>query len=82
MTTSTIQKWGNSQGIRIPKHILNELKWHNNEAITIKAENEKIIIEKLKQDKRKNINELFADFDGQYTATEIDWGKAVGKEIW
>ncbi len=82
MTTSTIKKWGNSQGVRIPKHILDQLEWKNNEKITIKTEDKKIIIEKTNKKKRKNIKELFADFDGEYNYTEFDWGKTVGKEIW
>ena len=28
------------------------------------------------------IEDLFADFDGEYEAIEIDWGKPMGKEIW
>lgn len=81
MTTS-IQKWGNSQGIRIPKYILDAIKWHDNEEISIKTEGDRIIIEKADKAERKNIKELFADFDGQYVPTDIDWGKPVGKEIW
>jgi len=29
-----------------------------------------------------NIDELFADFEGNCTTTEIDWGEPVGKEVW
>ena len=52
--TTTIQKWGNSQGIRIPKTILDTVKWTENEKIILVVENEKIIMEKAKK-KRKNI---------------------------
>lgn len=44
------------------------------------AENDKIVIEKA--EKRKNIRELFADFHGEYTPVEIDWGEPVGEEVW
>lgn len=80
--TTTIQKWGNSQGIRLPKYILEAINWNGNEEIEIKTEDGKIIIEKSTQNERKNIKELFADFDGEYQPTVIDWGKPVGKEIW
>lgn len=80
--TTTIQKWGNSQGIRIPKHILATIKWQENEKLNITTENEKIIIEKIKVEKRKNIKELFSNFEGKYSPIEIDWGKPVGNEIW
>ena len=76
-----IQKWGNSQGVRIPKILLDTVKWKENEQIVIVVDNDKLIIEKAK-DKRKNIKELFADYKGEYEPTEIDWGNPEGKEIW
>lgn len=79
--TTTIQKWGNSQGIRIPKTILDTVKWTENEKIILVVENEKIIMEKAKK-KRKNIKELFADYEGKYEPIEIEWGEAKGEEIW
>ena len=78
--TTTIQKWGNSQGIRIPKSILDTINWTENEEIIILIKDEKIVIEKAK--KRKNIKELFKDYKGKYEPTEIDWGEPVGDEIW
>lgn len=79
--TTTIQKWGNSQGIRIPKILLDEVDWNENEQLFVSVEKGKIIIEKAKP-KRKTIAELFADFNGEYTTEEIDWGEPKGAEIW
>ena len=79
--TTTIQKWGNSQGIRIPKNILDSVNWSENEQIIIAVDNGKLIIEKAKK-KRKNIKELFANYNGKYEPVEIDWGNPEGKEIW
>lgn len=80
MTTS-IQKWGNSQGVRIPKILLDTVKWSEDEQVTIVVDNGKLIIEKAKE-KRKNIKELFADYKEEYTPTEIDWEKPEDEEIW
>lgn len=80
--TITIQKWGNSHGIRLPKHLLDEVNWNENEEVELKIENKKIIIEKVSKIKKKNIEELFADYDGTYEAVEISWGEPVGEEIW
>ncbi|MCD8214128.1 MAG: AbrB/MazE/SpoVT family DNA-binding domain-containing protein [Clostridiales bacterium] len=79
MVTS-IQKWGNSQGIRIPKAMLDSLKWNSNTEITLTAEEYKIIIKK--SNSRKTIKELFEGYDGNYEPTQIDWGEPVGNEIW
>ena len=43
--TTTIQKWGNSQGIRIPKFILETLHWSGSEQLVVTAKDDKIIIE-------------------------------------
>ena len=94
--TTMIQKWGNSQGVRIPKVILDSVNWSENEKIVIIVDNGKLVIkiviivdngklviEKAKEEhKRKNIKELFKDYKEDYTPVEIDWGKPEGDEIW
>ena len=79
--TTTIQKWGNSQGIRIPKIILDSVNWEENEKIIIIVEDGRLIMEKAEK-KRKNIKELFANYNEKYKPEEIDWGKPEGEEIW
>ena len=72
--TTMIQKWGNSQGVRIPKVILDSVNWSENEKIVIIVDNGKLVIEKAKEEhKRKNIKELFKDYKEDYTPVEIDW---------
>lgn len=78
--TTKIQKWGNSQGIRIPKFILEAVHWNENENLVLKTDNDKLIIEKA--ERRKNIMELFANFDGEYVPIEMTWGDPVGEEVW
>jgi len=77
----TISKWGNSQGIRIPKKYLDQLGLKVGEKVDIKIEDGKIVIIPLKN-KRKpkiDINQLFKeDYEEN---KEFEWGQ-VGKEIW
>ncbi len=78
-----IRKWGNSQGVRIPKHLLDAVKLTANDEVVIRAENDTLIIEKAAPTQpRKTIKELFADYNGEYTPEEIDWGEKAGKEAW
>lgn len=78
---TTIQKWGNSQGIRLPKIILDDLNIHEGEEVEIFTENNSIIIKPASK-KRKSIQELFDDYNDDYVPEEIDWGKPVGGEVW
>lgn len=79
--TTTIQKWGNSQGVRIPKILLDTVNWSENEEIVIIVENGKLVMEKAKG-KRKNIKELFKDYEEDYKPINVDWGEPEGEEIW
>lgn len=78
--TTNIQKWGNSQGVRIPKMILDSVNWSINENVVIIVDNGKLIIEKTKEHKRKNIKELFESYKGDYEPIEIDFGEPKGLE--
>ncbi|MEG1912562.1 MAG: AbrB/MazE/SpoVT family DNA-binding domain-containing protein [Cloacibacillus sp.] len=79
---ATIQKWGNSQGIRIPKHLLESAGIAADETVEISVEEEKIVITKITTVKRRKIEQIFAGYEGGYESCEIDWGAPVGKEIW
>jgi antitoxin MazE len=78
-----IQKWGNSQGIRFPKHILQETHINVGDELNVFVSNGKIIIEPLNNVKNKyNIKELVARIPKDYVSKELEWGKPVGKEEW
>jgi antitoxin MazE len=85
---TTIVKWGNSQGIRIPKAFLKNIHVSENDHVDIILSDEKIIIKKIKHKKHKTTKERLAEFyvtnceQKHTTQKEIDWGNSVGKEIW
>lgn len=80
--TTSISKWGNGQGIRIPKNVLDFLNWNDSEKVEIIVEDNSIKIKKLSVKERKNIKELFKDYNNVYKKETIDWGEPVGKEVW
>ncbi len=78
-----IQKWGNSQGLRFPKHVLQEVQINIGDELNIFVSNGKIIIEPLNYIKNKyNIKELVSQMPQNYSSKELDWGEPVGKEEW
>ena len=77
-----IQKWGNSQGIRIPKTVLKSLNLKQNDSVEIITNQDTIIIKKLNNKKHLTLEERLKNFNGEYNAQEVDWGKPKGKEIW
>jgi antitoxin MazE len=85
---TTIVKWGNSQGIRIPKTFLKNIHVSENDPVDIILSGEKIIIKKIKYKKHKTTRERLVEFYGvnfgqkSISQKEIDWGTTVGKEKW
>jgi antitoxin MazE len=78
---TTIQKWGNSQGIRIPKIMLDDLEIAEGGQVELLSENGLIIIKPAIMT-RKIIEELFDGYTGDCHEEEMDWGDPVGNEIW
>ncbi len=76
-----LQKWGNSQGIRIPKQLLLTASFKEGDEVDITAEYDKIIIKHVEKPVKKyRIEELFADYSGGTKQAEEDWGIPSGKE--
>lgn len=81
---TTISKWGNSQGVRIPKELLDKVNLAQNDVVEVIADDENIIIKKSKKrtKKYKTIQERFQGFADAYDFEIINWGKPEGHEIW
>ena len=86
---TTIRKWGNSQGIRISKEIMNYTGLNENDRVKIVIYNGKMVIEKVNKPKYSNLQErLEAFYDKPIesifveSSQEIDTGEPLGGEIW
>jgi antitoxin MazE len=79
MEQIAVRSWGNSLGIRIPKKILNQLNIQASDVLQLYVENDTIIIKK--QFKHKSFEERLADYNGEITVSEFDWGEPVGREL-
>lgn len=79
---TTIQKWGNSQGIRLPKKILEDLNFGENEVVEVKEFNGNILIQKSIRH-YTDLDELFEGYASGYKCSEYDFGEDVGQEkVW
>lgn len=94
MVTSTLTKWGNSQGVIIPKSVCEDLGVSVGDSVVFDTKRPGVLevrpLERRRTIPRTSIDELFADWDGTYeppsdwptVGNEIDWGEPVGAEIW
>jgi len=74
-----IKKWGNSNAVRIPKELLDNLGLKENDKIEIKIEDNKLIIEPVY--KHKTLDERISEYKGEYNYGEWDTGKPKGNEV-
>lgn len=79
---ATIQKWGNSQGIRIPKAFLEALGMSENEVVELDRVNDNIVIKKTKKENNLTLDDIFKGYSDECEAEKFDWGAPVGKEVW
>jgi len=76
-----IQKWGNSQGVRIPKNILEAVSLKENDAVRIEAEKDCIVIFP-EINKHRTLEERFAGYTEKMRCEEWQTDKPEGKEAW
>ena len=76
-----LQKWGNSDGIRIPSNILKALNLKTNDTINLEQVEDKIVISK-KAKSKMSLAEKFREYHGENLAKEFSWDNKKGKEIW
>lgn len=76
-----LQKWGNSDGIRIPSSLLKLLNLKTDDILNMTLENDKIIITKPKKT-RISLKERFEKYNGENLAKDFSWDEDKGKEIW
>ena len=78
---TTVKAWGNSQGIRLSKEILNSAGIAVNEVLDVTVSNGMITL--IKPFRHKTLEERAAEFDGKLMLDgEYNWGDAVGREVW
>ena len=78
----TINKWGNSQGIRFPKDLLKKLHAQIGSSLKVEIQDGKIILEPVFVPKIYDIHELAKQIEVVEKQEEVSWGVAEGKEIW
>jgi len=78
-----VQKWGNSQGLRFPKTILEEAQIDVGDEVNVTVQDGKIIVETVNKLRNTyDLKELVSKIPKDYRAEEVDWAPPVGKEEW
>ena len=84
-----VQKWGNSQGLRLTKALLNEAGIHVGDDVNVSVQKGQIIVEPVSSvlgvssvRGRYDLETLLSQMLEEYQPEELDWGPPAGKEVW
>ncbi len=76
-----VKAWGNGQGVRFSKELLDTIGVHVNEFLDVQIKDGSIILSKTF--KHKTLEERAAEFQGKTGPyEEFPWGEAKGREQW
>jgi antitoxin MazE len=78
---TTIQKWGNSLGVRLPKNVTESQSLKAGSIVRITTNKTGIAITVQKKP-APTLSSLLKGISPKNKHAEVDWGKALGGEIW
>lgn len=78
-----IQKWGNSQGLRISKNLLADARLNIGDEVDISVKEGIMVVAPAKRIRgRHSLKDLVARISKSDQPGEVDWGEPGGKEVW
>ncbi len=81
MMVSKVKKWGNSQGLRLSKQLLELAGIAVGDDVQIIASEHQILVKKATLPKY-DLRELVSRIPKSYKTREVNFGRAVGREEW
>ena len=77
-----IQRWGNSQGLRIPKEVLAEANIEVGDEVEVRVVDGKVVVTPLRFVRgRLALADLVAAIPSGTPVREFDWGSPEGDEV-
>jgi antitoxin MazE len=78
-----IQRWGNSQGLRITRQMLEDAHISVGDEVDVAVRDGLIMIAPVRPVRGKHsLKELVSRIPKNYRTEELDWGDPVGREAW
>ena len=81
--TTKIQKWGNSQGLRISRELLENAHLSVGDEVDVEVKDGVLVVAPVRQVRGKHsLRKLVNRIPKGYTQDEVSWGDPAGKEVW
>ena len=77
---TSIQRWGNSLAIRIPKAFALQAELAEDTSVDLSIEGDTLVVRPLR--KEWTLDELLSGITDSNLHRETPWGESTGKEVW
>jgi antitoxin MazE len=78
-----VQRWGNSQGVRLSKELLSDVEINVGDAVDVAARDGALVVTPVRRVRGgHDLRELVRRIPKDYKPEELDWGYPVGREVW
>lgn len=78
-----IQKWGNSQGLRLSKNLLSDADIALGDAVDVAVQKGTLIVTPVRRVRGgHDLRDLVRRVPKGYKPGALDWGSPVGREVW
>jgi antitoxin MazE len=76
--TATIQKWGNSLALRIPRAVAQQIKVSEGEPVELSVDADALVVRPARR--RYRLADLLRRVKPENVHPETDWGQRVGRD--
>jgi len=78
-----VQKWGNSQGLRLSKELLSDAEIGVGDAVNVAVHDGALVVTPVRRVRGAlDLEQLVAAIPRGYKPGEADWGPPAGGEVW
>jgi antitoxin MazE len=78
-----VQKWGNSQGVRLSKALLSDVEINVGDAVDVAVRDGALVVTPMRRLRGgHDLRALVRRIPKHYEKEELDWGHPVGREVW
>lgn len=78
-----IQKWGNSQGLRLNKELLSNADIEVGDEVEVVVQEGTLIVTPVHRVRGgHDLRELVSRISKEYEPEAFDWGPPIGREVW
>jgi len=78
-----VQKWGNSQGVRLSKELLSQADVEVGDSVDVSVRDGALVVTPLRRVRGGvDLAQLVSRIPKDYEPEEVEWGPPAGTEVW